>query len=230
LSPVRLFTAAALAACASPAAAQAQERPTVTLRASGVDIVHGGIARLSGRLSGVTGNVTRRRIEVLADEHPYGRSRFDRRAGTVTIARDGRFSLVVRPVKNTLFRARVAGDHSIRSGRVEVFVAPRASFSVRPGPRTVRLAASFRFSRGARVVSGAFFYQRLSGQPTYRRVAFRRLRLVRPGTLVAVAVIRRPARAAFFGACTRRSPVGGMDRPGVDAACGRLGVPRTTFG
>jgi hypothetical protein len=229
LRPIRLLTAAAVVAAAWPAAAPAQTGPTLTLSASRVDIVHGGLTRLSGRLSGIAGDVTRQRIEVLADEHPYGRSRYDRRAGTVTIARDGRFSLVVGPVKNTVFRARVAGDHSVRSGPVEVFVAPRPSFSVRPGPRTVRLVASFDFTRGARAVPGAYFYQRLSGTATYRRVAFRLLRLVR-GRLVAVAVIARPARAAFFGACTRRPVVVGMDRPGTDPVCGRLRVPRATFG
>ena len=201
------------------AGAPATSGPSLTLRPERADVVAGRSVALRGVLTNaaVVAGVT---VGVDADPWPFdGRWR---RVGSATTARDGRFSLRVRPVRNTRYRAVAAG---LTSAGAVVYAELSARFQRQDlrGPR-FRERFILRGPRGTRVAARrAHFYLVRAGRRVARRAASARIRRVRPGVYAAAATLRylTPRRSTVVLACYRETTPDPWGRAyGLDRQCG----------
>ena len=184
------------------AGAPATSGPSLTLRPARADVVAGRSVALRGMLTNaaVVAGVT---VGVDADPWPFdGRWR---RMGSATTARDGRFSLRVRPMRNTRYRAVAAG---LTSAGAVVYAELSARFQRQDlrGPR-FRERFILRGPRGTRVAARrAHFYLVRAGRRVARHAASARIRRVGPGVYAAAATLRylTPRAAPWCSPATAR--------------------------
>jgi outer membrane protein assembly factor BamB len=195
--------------------------PTLTLRAGRTNVLAGRSVRLHGALARTAASPVGAGVTVQADPWPFdGHWQSAKRAVT---GAGGRYSVRVRPLRNTRYRALAAG---LVSGTPTVWADVGARVTRRrlagrrfretvllTGPRSVRL-------RARRV----HFYVVRAGRRVARHRAQARLRRVRPGRWTSAATLRylRPARQTVVFACYRERTPDPWGRPSpLDPVCGR---------
>jgi hypothetical protein len=147
----------------------------------------------------------------------------------VTTAADGRFSLRVRPLRNTRYRAVAAG---LTSADAVVYAQLSARFLRRGlGGRRFRETLVLRGPRGTRMAARrAHFYLVRAGRRVARHAASAGIRRARPGVYVSAATLRylTPPRSTIVLACYREPTADAWGRAyPLDRRCGarRLTLP-----
>jgi hypothetical protein len=109
---------------------------TLTIAADKANVKFGGAVTLSGKLGGT--NVSGKTVHVQADEYPLNTFT---NAGSATTNATGDWSLVVKPAKNTRYRATAA---KVDSPTVDVLVRP--AITLKLSDRTPKRGQRVRFS------------------------------------------------------------------------------------
>jgi outer membrane protein assembly factor BamB len=200
--------------------------PSLSLRPQRADVVAGRSVALRGVLAqpAAVAAVT---VGVDADAWPFdGRWR---RVGSATTAPDGRFSLRVRPRRNTRYRALAAG---LTSADAVVYAQLSARFHRRDlGGRRFRETFVIGGPRGTRLAARRIhFYLIRAGRRVARHAASARIRRVRPGVYASAATLRylTPRRSTVVLACYREPTPDPWGRAyPLDRRCGarRLTLP-----
>jgi hypothetical protein len=195
--------------------------PSLTMHAAHADVLAGHQVRLRGQLSQVGASLGGVRVAVQADTWPFD-DHWVRKRRSVTAA-DGTFTVRVRPMRNTRYRALAAGlqsapetlyaDLKLRFRRHNLAGRRFRETMLLSGPRSVRL-------RAHRV----HFYIVRTGQRTARLRATAPLRRPRPGRYSASATLRylESRRKTVVVTCYRESTPDPWGRPDpLDPFCGR---------
>ena len=181
--------------------------------------------RLRGRVTRNGRGLAGRVVRLKGDPYPFGNGY--RTLARTRTARDGRFSFVGPPRRNTRFRFTGAGSsspsvlvyadypgverHSWRRGRLRMGFTIYAPFNT-PGP-------------GRRKIH---FYLTQNGVSTMTLLASTRMRRISRGRMRgrAVARTRRPQRGERVWVCWREETSDGFGRPHpLDPVCGDGSVP-----
>ena len=189
-------TCAALLAFFSIAVAgQAGTGPTLSAKVTKQDIRLGSATVVRGRLTGGPAGDAGQALTVYAKPYPYKREKV---AGTVTTGATGRYSLEVRPRRNTRYVVRADADPTIESTKEPIaWVYPKrigtvAKF-IRPGLASGRMILRvdpnhpFRFQGRP-----LFFYFRKKSSNFFDRVARTKTRLRSPGNVTGYARFEIP--------------------------------------
>lgn len=215
------LAAGAATAAAGPAEAQPQAHQSAAALSLGAkrDIQLGQAVRLSGRLTGVARRAGQR-VELLADQHPYGDGYALAAAGTISAT--GTYGFTVRPQRNTRYRAQASGATTLVR---TVFVTPRLGLGIynRPGRRVELRAVVVGTPPLITGDNTVYFYFKASGSRIYHRVAVREITGPFGNVLRAVALIPAPsASRGTFLYCSKDPFIIGMGRPFLFRACGQL--------
>jgi len=169
--------------------------PRLTAKVSKQDIRLGSATVVRGRLTEGPAGDAGHPLTVFARPWPY---KHEQVAGTVTTRATGRYSLEVRPRRNTRYVVRSSADPTIESTKEPIaWVYPKrigtvAKF-IRPGVASGRMILRvhpnhpFRF-QGRRL----FFYFRKRSSNVFDRVARTKTRVRRPGSVTGYARFKIP--------------------------------------
>jgi hypothetical protein len=229
---VKLLAAALLAlgaAVATPnAAADAQgiaaggpPAGELTAVVSPAEMPLGGLATVSGAVRETGASSGGVPLELQGDQYPY--RGFADLARTVTLA-DGSFSFPpLRPDRNERLRVLGDGGLPLTSAVLAVTVDPRVSLSARSlGPGRTLLSLRVRHVRlgGSAPVSVRWFVRALAAR-VFRQAGVTAARELRPGLLVASAVVDPPSRRFSYRVCLNPPWEAAMGPGGAHGACPR---------
>jgi hypothetical protein len=221
--PALLVAAVAALAVAGAPVGAADWGPADTLTASvtPAETALGGGATVAGTVgrsgTGVGG------VPLVLQGDPYPYAGFADIARTTSLA-DGSFSFPpLRPDRNERLRVLGEGAPALASATLSVLVDPLVSLSARSlGPGRALLSLRIRHVRdgGPAPVAVRWFVRTLSAR-VYRQAAVTPSSEVRPGLLVASAVVDPPARRFSFRVCLNPPWEAAMGPAGAHGRCPR---------